>query len=228
MCNGSVRERFKMPFIAIREDGAGRVYINDFDDPKTALAGVEFYCQDCRAPMYIRAGDYVRPHFAHMPGYDDRPCWYKREGESDLHREAKQRIAAALAGSEVFAGGQIEIEYPVDKPQGRRYVDVYIELPDGRRYAHEAQLSGQTIAAFAERTAAYRAVGLNPVWWLGNAARTTENITWVKSHCDYVGELEVRTSTRTLIDERYDDNEGTPYGGNGRREPYGRQVENTR
>jgi len=140
-----------MPFIAIRNDGEGRVYINEYDNPKVALNGVEFACQDCGAPMIIRSGDFVQPHFAHMPGYEDRPCWYRREGESEVHREAKQRIASALANSPYFAGAEIEVEYPIDTAAGRRYIDVYMELPDGRRYAHEAQISGQTIAAFEER-----------------------------------------------------------------------------
>lgn len=207
------KERVKeMPFIAIRNDGEGRVYINEYDNPKVALNGVEFACQDCGAPMIIRSGDFVQPHFAHMPGYEDRPCWYRREGESEVHREAKQRIASALANSPHFAGAEIEVEYPIDTAAGRRYIDVYMELPDGRRYAHEAQISGQTIAAFEERTKAYRSANLNPVWWLGGAAQTQENIAWVKSNCDYVGELSIKRYEHTLIDERYDGSQDTTYG----------------
>lgn len=192
-----------MPFVAVREDGEGRVYINDYENPKVALDGVAFNCQDCGAPMIIRSGEFVSPHFAHRPGYETRPCWYRRENESEVHRQAKRRIADALRNSDYFAGCQIDIEYPIDTPTGRRYIDVYMELPDGRRYAHEAQISGQSIAAFIERSQAYRSVDLNPVWWLGGAARTPENIAWVKGHCDYLGELDVRAYTHTLIDEQY-------------------------
>lgn len=201
-----------MPFIAIRKDGEGRVYINEYDNPKVALNGVEFVCQDCGTPMIIKSGDFIQPHFAHMPGYEDRPCWYRREGESDVHREAKQRIAQALANSPYFEGAEIEVEYPIDTAGGRRYIDVYMELPDGRRYAHEAQISGQTIASFEERTKAYRSANLNPVWWLGGAARTQENIAWVKSNCDYVGELNIQRYEHTLIDERYDGGQDATYG----------------
>lgn len=202
-----------MPFIAIREDGTGRVYINDYDDPKVALDGVEFVCQDCAAPMIIRAGDFVTPHFAHVPGHNERPCWYRRVGESEVHMEAKRRIADALEKSPYFQGAKIEVEYPVDTDAGRRYIDVYMELPDGRRYANEAQISGQTIAAFVERSQAYRTLGLEPVWWLGGTARTSENLAWVKGHCPYVGELDIQQYTHTLIDERFTDNRPASNGG---------------
>ena len=63
-----------MPFVAIREDEGGRVYIDQYENPRQAFSGIEFYCQDCQAPMTIRMGDIVRAHFAHKPGYEDRPC----------------------------------------------------------------------------------------------------------------------------------------------------------
>ncbi len=205
-----------MPFIAIRNDGKGRVYINQYDDPKVALSGIELACQDCGSPMTIKAGEYVAPHFAHMPGYEDRPCWYRREGESDVHREAKGRIAAALGRSEHYRDAAIEIEYPVDTAKGRRYIDVFMETTDGRRYAHEAQLSGQSIEAFIERSQAYRSLGIEPVWWLGGYARTQENIAWVKGNCSFLGELEIQAYTHVLIDERGDGNGASPYSDNHR------------
>ncbi|MFZ1539225.1 MAG: competence protein CoiA family protein [Chromatiaceae bacterium] len=201
-----------MPFVAIREDGGGRVYIDEFDNPKVALDGVEFACQDCRSPMVIRSGDFVAPHFAHKPGYEDRPCWFRRAGESEVHLDAKRRIANALKSSPFFAGAHVEIEYPVDTAAGRRYIDVYMELPDGRRYAHEAQISGQSIAAFTERTQAYRSLGFEPVWWLGGSARTSENQAWVKGNCTFLGDLEIRSEPHVLIDERADDYRRSSYG----------------
>ena len=212
-----------MPFVAIREDTRRKVDITDYESPKVALGGVSFVCRDCAAPMVIRSGDFVSPHFAHKPGYEDRPCWFRRVAESEAHREAKRRIAAALTNSDFFKGGRVEIEYPIDTEAGRRYIDVYMELPDGRRYAHEAQISGQGIAEFAERSQAYRSQGLEPVWWLGGPARTRENIVWVKQHCAWLGELDITYQEHVIIDERDGSDGATSIGsgsvGRGRYQP---------
>lgn len=205
-----------MPFVAIRDDGEGRVYIGQYDNPRAALHGVELSCQDCQSPMIIRAGDIVRAHFAHKPGYEDRPCWFRRQGETESHQAAKQLIASALERSPAYAGAVIEIEYPIDTPRGRRYIDVYMELPDGRRFAHEAQLANQSIGDFSDRTAAYRSAGIIPVWWLGHEADTTENRRWCESQCDLVGRIELQTVRPRIINERYD-SEGALVGANGHR-----------
>lgn len=204
-----------MPFIAIRDDGQGRVYIGGFDNPRAALEGVGLVCQDCGAPMIIRSGDIVRAHFAHRPGYEDRPCWYRTTGETDAHRSAKQSIAAALRRAPAYQGALIEVEYPVTTPRGRRYIDVFMELPDGRRFAHEAQLAAQSISQFDERTTAYRTAGLIPVWWLGQEADTNENRRWCESQCDLVGRIEIEMYRPVLISEEYD-REGRVIRGNGR------------
>ena len=204
-----------MPFIAIRDDGQGRVYIGDFDNPRAALEGVGLACQDCGAPMIIRSGDIVRAHFAHRPGYEDRPCWYRTTGETDAHRSAKQSIAAALRRAPAYQGALIEVEYPVTTPRGRRYIDVFMELPDGRRFAHEAQLAAQSMSQFYERSTAYRTAGLIPVWWLGQEADTNENRRWCESQCDLVGRIEIEMYRPVLISEEYD-REGRVIRGNGR------------
>ena len=203
-----------MPFVAIREDGGGRVYIDQYENPRQALSGVEFYCQDCQAPMTIRMGDIVRAHFAHKPGYEDRPCWFRTSGETEAHMASKRGIAAALARSPFFASGHIEVEYPIETATGRRYIDVYVELPDGRRFAHEAQLASQSIDQFERRTGAYRSVGLIPVWWLGQSANTRENRAWCEGQCDYIGTITISRERAQIISEHYDAN-GSVAGDNG-------------
>lgn len=194
-----------MPFIAVRKDVGERVYLNKFDNPKEALAGVEFECQDCNAPMIIRMGDIVRAHFAHKPGYEDRDCWFRSAGETEAHLSAKQSIAAALVRSEYFRGAKVELEYRIETAAARRYIDVYMELPDGRRFAHEAQLANQSIAQFAQRTQDYKDAGIIPVWWLGQSVDSIENRTWCENHCDYVGRIVVESYRPILINERYAD-----------------------
>ena len=115
-----------MPFVAIRTDKNTRVYIGEYSEPKSFLYGLEFVCQDCGMPMHIRAGDFVRPHFAHMPGRDERPCFYKSTGESEMHLLAKFMIAEQLAAHRSYRDAVIEVEYPIDTTTGRRYIDVYM------------------------------------------------------------------------------------------------------
>lgn len=194
-----------MPFIAVRQDTGERVYLNKFDNPREALAGVEFECQDCATPMIIRMGDIVRAHFAHKLGYEDRPCWFRSAGETEAHLSAKQSIAAALMRSEWFTGARVELEYRIETAAGRRYIDVYMELPDGRRFAHEAQLANQSIAQFTQRTQDYKDAGLIPVWWLGQSVDSIENRSWCENHCDYVGRITIENYRPVLINERYAD-----------------------
>lgn len=203
-----------MPFVAERVDGEGRVCINDYDNPRQAFEGIEFVCPDCHVPMLIRAGEVTRPHFAHYPGYEHRPCYWRAYAESETHMEAKRMIANALRRSPVFRDGKIEIEYKVDTAIGRRYVDVYLEMPDGRRFAHEAQLAGQSIADFKRRTEAYQSIDLIPVWWLGGMANTEENVAWCDSNCPYVGRIGTSRDRPQIINERYDD-QGNLISGNG-------------
>ena len=199
-----------MPFVAIRDDDqAARVYIGDYEDPRHAFDGVRFVCTDCRAPMGIRMGEIVRAHFYHLPDKESRPCYWRTYAESEQHMACKRLIAKYLKeDSELFHGGLIEIEYPVTTPDGRRrYIDVYCETPDGRRFAHEIQLSPQSLDTFWQRTADYRSIDLETIWWLGGAAKTRENQTWVERECAYGGEITMHTY-QNVVDEVWYDSRG--------------------
>ena len=79
-----------------------------------------------------------------------------------------------------------------------------MELPDGQRFAHEAQLANQSIQDFEERTEAYRSAGIEPVWWLGHAADTESNWSWVHGNCSYFGKVSIETTVYRIIDKHFD------------------------
>jgi len=188
-----------MPFVALKESTNERIYIGDYDDPKQALAVTAIVCADCHEPMGVKAGAQVVAHFFHLPG-KKQPCYWRDNSESPAHLMAKRAMAAYLmADPKPFGDCVIEIEYPITTPGGKkRYIDVYIETGDGERYAHEIQLSPQSIDAFEARTRDYRSVDIEPVWWLGGYTSTGENRKWCESNCRYYGEISIGTFARAI------------------------------
>lgn len=98
----------------------------------------------------------LRPDKA-LPG--DESAALRSFGERRAHAELKQRVAELAAGH----GWQTTLEAPGD---GFR-VDVLLER-DSRRVAVEVQLSSCPIDAYKERTARYRAAGLESLWLVGS------------------------------------------------------------
>lgn len=188
-----------MPFVALRNDTSERVYIGDYDDPRQALGSAELVCSDCRMPMIIKQGAVVCHHFAHKAG-DKQPCYWREHSESPEHMLAKRAVIAYLNNDpSPFGVCTIEVEYPIATPNGkRRYIDVYVETEDGEQYAHEIQLSRQSLDEFDTRTADYRAVGIEPIWWLGGSTSTNENRIWCERNCYYVGEVSVGSFSRRI------------------------------
>lgn len=197
-----------MPFVALREDTSERIYIGDYEDPRQALGNTALVCSDCRMPMIVKAGAVVCHHFAHKPG-DKRPCyWRDGGGESPEHMLAKRALIEYLNNEpKPFGDCVIEIEYPVTTRGGKaRYIDVYVETQDGERYAHEIQLSRQSLDEFDTRTADYRAIDIEPIWWLGGAAGTSENRIWCERNCYYVGEVSMGAFARTIDTAKFNTN----------------------
>lgn len=194
-----------MPFIAIEKDTKKRIDVTSFDNPKEALAGKDLMCQDedCQAPLFIRSGDFYEPHFVHYSGYEDRNCVYRESGgESELHREAKEKIILSLQRSVHFKDAKIVKELIVKQNDIKRKIDIYTELGEWRM-AHEAQLSNQSIEKFKERTEDYYRFGIVPVWWLGDAALTRENRNWCERNCDFVGYVTVVRRRDVIVKETF-------------------------
>ena len=195
-----------MPFVALREDTRERIYIGDYQDPRQALSGVELVCSDCHMPMQIKQGTVICHHFAHKPG-DRLPCYWRDHSgaESHSHLLAKRAVIEYLNHEpRPFGQCTIEVEYPITTPNGkRRYIDVFVATQDGDRFAHEIQLSKQSLEEFQERTADYRAVDIETVWWLSGETATNENKVWCERNCYYFGEVSIGTFSRRVATAKF-------------------------
>jgi hypothetical protein len=60
--------------------------------PEDATRGGEYRCPGCGRPIILRAGERVRPHFAHLHHADDVSC----APETLLHRTAKALVAQTI------------------------------------------------------------------------------------------------------------------------------------
>lgn len=171
-----------MPFVARLRSTGATFAITDCPRPKE-LDRSDLVCHlpDCGAPLFVKAGLMVKPHFAHMP---DAPCASKLEShpESAAHRAGKLTVAQWLRES-LHASGytNIRIEFEVPVPEAGRVADVMVTFPGGMREAHEFQLAKISHHDIERRTLAYHHVGIAAVWWIGEGsdADSPSNREWL-------------------------------------------------
>jgi len=162
-----------MPFSAeVRKGGEWkRVDITLMDTPKVELLGYEVRCpdEDCHAPLIVKHGAVIAPHFAHKQV--NPACIFSGGGgESQDHIAAKQAIINRLRNSRLYRGAAIDPERILRDGAVKRIADVFVTFPDGTTEVHEAQLSKTTVAETQERSDTYRALGVDTViWWFGRA-----------------------------------------------------------
>lgn len=109
-----------MPFIAINKKTDERIDITKLSQPRRDLSASEVVCQLCDAPMIVKAGLIMRPHFAHKAKCTSD---YRCHPESLEHRIGKKFLADNLP--HVYGKSlDIEplIEYPIEEV--RRVADV--------------------------------------------------------------------------------------------------------
>jgi hypothetical protein len=130
----------------------------------------QLYCPHCYAatgflyPVNFRNPESRRAHFYHV-GSDHRCANYK--GESERHEKAKLRICADLTDRATI----VDVEpYDRDPESGHwRKPDVRAEYSDGRKEAHEIQLSSINPLELIERTQALFSLGFTAVhWYMGS------------------------------------------------------------
>lgn len=190
-----------MPFVAMYKDDQGkmkRVDITRFRNPKSELYGKEIVCQACGAPMIVKAGMLVRPHFAHKADYN-RDCAYNNGGggESYEHLIAKQALVDLLSKRDDYT--RAKIYYEVWIPEARRIADVYVVHEDGYCEAHEAQLASIDLSTLDERTRDYTGAGVDVIWWLGKSADTSENRQWCLQNIGGYGVLTFDYTERRIV-----------------------------
>lgn len=163
-----------MPFIAKSKTTGDRVDITRFASPRLELNASDIICQLCGAPMIIRSGKIVRPHFAHK---NECSSDYQSHPESPEHLLAKLIISEKIKAEwKEYGDAKVEFEYPV--PEVKRIIDIAMLFPMGWIVAHEIQLSSITTEQLENRTKDYRNAGIDVVWWLGKSADTPANRSW--------------------------------------------------
>jgi len=196
-----------MPFSAEVRNESGewvRTDITTMEAPKVELNGCDLRCpdEDCHAPMIIRHGAVIAPHFAHKAGEVSHDCIFMAGGgESEDHRSAKKEIMTKLRNSPLYRGAQIEPERILRDGDIKRIADIYVTFLDGSIEVHEAQLSRIGVQETQARSNDYRTLGVdNVIWWFGRANRDDANLQqWALRDGGAVGQLEFTTERVTVI-----------------------------
>ena len=147
--------------VALRTDTGERINISDLslDVLRNLSDSHQLRCPQCMGFLTLKAGPVRIHHFAHTNLADCSAL--DHEPESDSHRQGKLllfqhfRQGAALATLEQYLS------------QTDQRADVFIQMPDGSRYALEFQQANNSVGRWGERHALYRSIGLFDVWFLG-------------------------------------------------------------
>ncbi|WP_028782063.1 competence protein CoiA [Thalassobacillus devorans] len=116
-----------------------------------------YFCPQCKAPVLVRAGSKVVPHFAHFP---NSSCPSSKSGEGAYHQQGKVRLwewLQAQGYNPVLEGYLPEI--------GQR-PDLLLQTKS-RRIAIEYQCARISEKEIAKRTRQYNEIGIFPFWILG-------------------------------------------------------------
>ena len=77
--------------------GARQVDTQKYVPPFQAYRDKEYECMDFKGKVILKQGSIRVPHFAHYHSNSGFACgYYENPGESQLHRDAKQKVAAML------------------------------------------------------------------------------------------------------------------------------------
>ncbi|SDZ75288.1 Competence protein CoiA-like family, contains a predicted nuclease domain [Thalassobacillus cyri] len=116
-----------------------------------------YFCPQCKAPVLIRAGSKVAPHFAHFPNSD---CPSSKGGEGSYHHKGKARLWEWLNNQ----GYDVELEAYLPKTQQRPDILLHTKK---RRIAIEYQCAKIPEPEISNRTKQYLQAGIFPFWILG-------------------------------------------------------------
>ncbi|WP_137629292.1 competence protein CoiA [Lactiplantibacillus daowaiensis] len=117
-----------------------------------------YHCPGCQAPVQLKRGTVMTPHFAHQR---DQACQTFSEGETAEHLLGKQQLAAWFLAS----GYKVQLEAPLTAIHQRP--DLLVQLPGQKPLAIEFQCSPLAVPRLKARTLGYRQHGYRVLWVLG-------------------------------------------------------------
>lgn len=131
----------------------------------------QFFCPSCHAPLLLKIGEIIIPHFAHKSLSD---CDHFSEPESSLHLHGK------LLLHQFFQQLNFTVELEKHLSQIRQRADL---LVDGK-YAIEFQCSTIPVPQLKQRSEGYRQLSMQPIWIQGlkQPCREEIGLLRIKSH----------------------------------------------
>lgn len=133
---------------------------------------MDFFCPDCKAPLVLKKGRVMIPHFAHKTKVD---CDSFSEGETLEHLNLKQLL--------LTWGQQTNPEWRLEEPLAKLK-----QRPDllWQQLALEIQCSPLSQERLTVRRKNYRRHGLADWWLLGKKLWPHKRLTTLQKHfCDY-------------------------------------------
>ncbi len=149
--------------VAVRADTGERLTIGDAPTESLRLLSDHrlLHCPDCGGMLTLKAGPLRVHHFAHTSLAQCADP--EREPETDSHRQGK-----LLLYSHFRKGAQtalVERHFPATNQRA----DVYVEMPDGLRYALEFQQANNSLERWLDRHNQYTDQGIHDIWFLGQS-----------------------------------------------------------
>ena len=119
-------------------------------------------CPECKEQMIAKAGieSVITPHFAHARNLIEgeiSKCSLRKKDKQKEHRHIQRWLFQVCQS----LGLDVQREYEIKTPNGKRYADVCV--PDKKKII-EVQLSGQTEGDYFERSNAYSTQGYESLW----------------------------------------------------------------
>jgi hypothetical protein len=147
--------------VALRTDTGERITIPDA--PIELLRDLSdshlLRCPQCGTELLLKAGPVRLHHFAHVSL--ETCSTLDHEPESESHRQGKLLLYTHF--KQEATSGTIEQYLPATEQRA----DVYMQMPDGLRYALEFQQANNSVERWSERHRLYRSSGIADIWFLG-------------------------------------------------------------
>lgn len=120
-------------------------------------------CEDCKSPIFLRAGNSKIPHFAHKKRKGIECHYYEFcKGETIEHRTAKSILYNHF--KRVFPNSSIQLEYY--HTQIKRRSDLMIFFEDNKKLAIEFQRLSTRLSEWDSRHDDYLSLNISDIWFL--------------------------------------------------------------
>ena len=171
-----------MRFVGVDKASGRRVRITDIPNLLAVQDG-DYLCPVCDDSFALMIGEGHKPYFAHLNGIEcnvhEYFDWHPR---TEAHHQAKNLIADFIwevMSPYTITYREVDVPIPMEWRSKGRVADVMLSWHAGYRVVFEIQLEPIKVEELKARTQDYLQDGIDVFWWLGDAARTKENESWI-------------------------------------------------